>query len=116
MMKILRNDRGETLIEVLASILIAALSVALLFTCVMASSRMEQSARKKDAEHYNAFTEADIQVTPTPAAGAAPVPTGNVTISRVEPGPDPDPTPSPLATATPPIGFYGGEGMFSYKR
>ena len=111
MMKILRNDRGETLIEVLASILIAALSVALLFTCVMASSRMEQSAQTKDAEHYSAFTAADTQNTST-------LPGGTVTISRVEPspGPDPDPTPSPLATATPPIGFYGGEGMFSYKR
>ena len=45
MMKILRNNWGETLIEVLASILITTLSVALLFTCIMASSKIERDAK-----------------------------------------------------------------------
>lgn len=109
MMKTLRNDRGETLIEVLASILIAALSVALLFTCVMASSRMEQSAQKKDAEHYSAFTAADTQDTSA-------LSDGTVTVSRINPADKDDSTPAPMETATPPIGFYGGVGMYSYKR
>ena len=39
MRKKLRDNRGETLVEVLASILIAALSVALLFSSIMEIGR-----------------------------------------------------------------------------
>ena len=35
-----KDSRGETLVELLASILIAALSVALLFTCCMTAAAM----------------------------------------------------------------------------
>ena len=113
MIKILRNDQGETLIEVLASILIATLSVALLFTCVMASSRMEQDAESVDEKHYSALSEADAQITPTPDPSAVPpVRDGTVSIERI------DSTGSVEATAspTPSIEVYGDEGMFSYRR
>lgn len=60
-MKKLRDSRGETLVEVLASILIASLSVALLFGCVMASSNMDRGAKKLDKEHYEALTAAEAQ-------------------------------------------------------
>lgn len=114
MIKTFRNNRGETLIEVLASILIAALSVALLFTCVMVSGKMEESAQKKDAEHYNALTEAETQITPTPDP-SAPVPTvpaGTVTIEKMDSSGNVEATASPA----PSIEVYGDEGMYSYKR
>ena len=41
----LQSTRGETLVEALAAILICALSVALLFSAVMASARMDRLAQ-----------------------------------------------------------------------
>lgn len=101
-MKKLRNSRGETLVEVLAAILISALSVTLLFGCVMATSEMDMKAQKQDDAHYSAFTEADAQNDAIEVQEGDPTP--YVTITR---GSD---------SATPPIDIYGGEGMFSYKR
>lgn len=115
-MRLLRNNRGETLIEVLASVLIATLSVALLFSCILASSKMDESAQKTDADHYNALSEADAQVTPTPdSSNPVSVLTGTVTIARIAPSSD-NPTPSPDVEATATVYIYGGEGMFSYRR
>ena len=101
-MKKLHNDRGETLVEVLASILVAALSVTLLFGCIMTSSDIDVRAKGQDEEHYVALSNADAQ--PSPSA------IGNVIIERVEPAPESDVTP-----AMPSIAIYGGEGMYSYK-
>ena len=58
-MKKLHNSRGETLVEVLASILIASLSVALLFGGVMASASVENQARKWDTAYYGALSAAE---------------------------------------------------------
>lgn len=102
-MKKLRNNRGETLIEVLASVLVAALSVALLFGCVMAASTIDGDAQKRDEAHYNALSAADAYTT---APDATPVP-GNVTITREG---------VPNVTPAIAIEIYGGEGMYSYKR
>ena len=107
---LLHNEKGETLIEVLASILIAALSVALLFTCVMASSEMGKTAQKNDEAHYDALTEADAQVTPDPSDPVSTVPVGTVMITRT------DSSPEVTASPVPSIEIYGDEGMFSYKR
>lgn len=118
MRPLLHNSRGETLIEVLASILIAALSVALLFTCVMASSTIDNSAQKADIEHYNALSEADAQITPKPDPEDETAPdsvrTGTVTVKRIDP--DSDPTPIPPDSEDMPIVIYGDVGLFSYKR
>ena len=107
-LRLLHNDRGETLIEVLASILIVSLSVMLLLGCVMSSSNIDEDAEKLDEAHYNALSQADAQVMPTPAPGeAAPTPTGgSVVISAPSGSPD----------VTQEIMIYGGEGMYSYKR
>ena len=64
-MKLLHNNRGETLVEVLASILIATLSVALLFSCVMASSEIEKRVKVVDAAHYDALSKAEEQTSST---------------------------------------------------
>lgn len=97
----LHDDRGETLVEVLAAILIATLSVALLFTCIGASAKIEDTVIERDVEHYIALSEADARTTPT--AGAAPVPGAIVTIEGSG------------ASATASVEIYGGEGMYSYK-
>lgn len=55
----LLDCRGETLVETLAAILIAALSIALLFTCVMASGRINSQAKIADDSYYNALSGAE---------------------------------------------------------
>ena len=107
--QLLHNDQGETLVEVMAAILIAALSVALLFTCVMASSEMEKMTQKTDEKHYNALSDADARktVAPTPTPDpAVPEDPSHVTIKGYNDN-----------TATPEIVVYGdgAEGLYSYK-
>lgn len=110
-MKKLHGSRGETLIEVLASILIASLSVALMFGCVMVSTRMDERARDVDIQHYDGLSAADAQ--PAPAAGTA-LPPERVTISRIA---DPDNDDTPLASQSVDVELYGTKAgdMFSYS-
>ena len=44
----LRSNQGETLVELLASVLIATLSVALLIGCVTASFQLGRQADQSD--------------------------------------------------------------------
>lgn len=101
-MKKLRDNRGETLVEVLASILIASLSVALLFGCVMASSNMDREARQLDEKHYNALTAAEGQT--GPAVDRTVTITNDAILDLV------------AKTQNILVGVYGGEGLYSYKR
>ena len=48
----LKDQRGETLTEVLAAVLVSAISVALLFGGVMASASVENQARKWDTASW----------------------------------------------------------------
>lgn len=95
-MRKLKNDRGETLVEVLASVLIAALSVTLLFSCIMASARMNENAKAQDSVYYADFTNADAQ-SGTPTEGIVTVEGSGTEM-------------------TPGIDIYGSGGVFSYKR
>ena len=101
-MRVLDNNRGETLIEVLASILIATLSVALLFGCVMASSSMDQKTQNVDYAHYDALAAAETR-TGTATTGK------NVSIKNTDES-------IIGGSATIPIEIYGGEDIYSYKR
>lgn len=106
MMK-LRDNRGETLIEVLASILIAAMSVTLLLGSVTAASKMDANVRDMDEAYYDVLSEAEAQVTPVPPEGG-PEPaskTGTITITGNK------------GTAYPSIVIYGDAdgGVCSYK-
>ena len=132
-MKKLRNNRGETLIEVLASVLIATLSVTLLFSCVATASRLDRGAEGLDEKHYNALSDAESYTAPTPDP-AGPAPSVNVTIARMPAAPEPEvpdpslpepevpdpsvpgPDPEPEASMDLPVAVYGGEGMYSYRR
>ena len=100
----LYSNRGETLIEVMASIVIATLSVALLFTCVTASGKIGDAAKKVDAEHYNALSEADAQAVPPGTV----LPVENIVITGEDSKSNPQST-------TAPVDVYGGKGTFSYK-
>lgn len=145
-MKKLHNNRGETLIEVLGAIVIASLSVALMFGCIMASTTMNKEAKAVDEQYYSGLTEADARTsapepeptsTPDPTASSTPTPlptSGTVTIKRVDPeasaapeeSEDPETSESPTPTETPdpsgPTGtsvtitIYGSDGIFSYSQ
>lgn len=106
-MKKLRNNRGETLVEVMAAILISALSVALLFSCVTASFDMDKDAKELDKKHYEALTAAE---TYTEGGGKYPKQTGTVSVTNKA---ITDPTKSPKEVS---VEIYGGAGMYSYKR
>ena len=93
-----RDARGETLVEVLASILIASLSVTLLFGCVMASSNMDRDAQERDREHYAALTAAEAQ-SGTGTSGTVKIQNENNS-----------------AEGSLSIEIYGGTGLYSYKR
>lgn len=59
----LKDSRGETLVELLASILIGALSIALLFTAVTASGTMNRAAMAADKKFVQALNSAEEQTT-----------------------------------------------------
>lgn len=100
----LRDARGETLVEALASILIGALSVALLFSAVMASARMDRGAEQTDAAFHASLRAAEeqaISADPSIVSGGAKVTVENKDIFIVP-------------TAEPSVNFYGGNGAISY--
>ena len=98
------NDaRGETLVEVLASILICSLSVALLFNMVMASGNMDRSAKKVEEDFSESLNLAEAQTAP---ADSALIPPG-VTVEVQNSG-------EPSSAKELPVVFYGGRGALSY--
>lgn len=55
----LRSQKGETLVELLASILVASLSVGLLLGGVAASTNINKKAQRMDEDFYEALTKAE---------------------------------------------------------
>lgn len=115
-MKKLRSNRGETLVEVMASILISALSVALLFSCVAASFDMDKEAKELDKKHYEALTAAETYTEGAEVGGEREYPrqTGTVTITN-EAITDPFDSTKKLSAGVP-VEIYGGARMYAYKR
>lgn len=97
MRKKLRDCRGETLAEVFASILIAALSVAMLFGGIMTAVRVDGAARELDADYFQALSAAESQ-TGAAEQGFAVRIQGGAGGSR--------------AVA---VELYGGGGLYSYR-
>ena len=93
------DSRGETLVEVLASILIAALSAALLFSCIASSVRINRSAQAADAAHYQALSAAEGQTDALEGVNAS------ITIQGENSG-----------QVEIDIDLYGGEGLYSYSK
>ena len=95
----LRSQRGETLVEVLASILIAALSVAMLLGGVAVSSNLGRQADTSDEYFYETLTAAENRQAPvTEGVSASPV------VKLTEGG----------TSIDIPVQVYGGEGLYSY--
>ena len=96
-----KDNRGETLVEVLASILIGSLSVALLFSMVMASGNMDRGAETVDGAFNESLKKAEEQT--DPVVDPALVPAGaKVTVANA------------AISKDLPVTFYGGEGALSY--
>ncbi len=57
----LRDDRGETLVEVLAAILVCTLSISLLFGAIMTSSSIDSRTQELDEQYYQDLTRAERQ-------------------------------------------------------
>lgn len=102
----LKDTRGETLVEMLASILIAALSVAVLFTCCLASVEMGRESRAAGEKYYEALSEAERRekLPEKPEDPPPPAETGKVTVVGNNTSKDIT------------IDLYGGEEMYSYKK
>lgn len=57
----LRSGRGETLTEMLVSIVILGLSVSLMVTMIITSTRMTEQASDKDREYKDYLSTAEKQ-------------------------------------------------------
>ena len=98
----LHGNRGETVVEVLAAVLICALSVALLFGSVMASVHIIETAEKTDERFYEGLSRAEEQTAP-------PLDSGSVELV-LKSAPPPDPQPA----RTVDVDIFGESGLFSY--
>lgn len=99
----LRSRRGETLVETLAAILIAVLSVTLLLGSVTASSQLARQADRSDDAFFATLTQAEERGTPLTASdGVSEDPTVTITEGTKR--------------ATIPAQVYGGEDLYSYAR
>lgn len=104
----LKSSRGETLVEVLASVLVCALSIALLAGAVSASVRIDLQAREADSEYYEVLSRAEAQNFDDrmDALFGKNVRNG-VSISVVNDGADPNRKPINVY-------FYGSDRLLSY--
>lgn len=100
------DNRGETLVEVLASVLVCSLSVALLFSMVMASGSMDKTAKEADKIFNESLVKAEDQLAAS-VADTSIVPAGTkVTVKNRDS--------AIIAEAAPDVNFYGGRGAVSY--
>lgn len=59
----LQNSRGETLVEVLAAVVVCSLSITLLLGAVSASTNIDLRAQSADTDYYTALSRAERQST-----------------------------------------------------
>jgi len=106
MMRKWKDTRGETLVEVLAAILIGSLSVALIFGAIMATTKMNLQAQNIDTSYYEVLSKAERQ---KPTEDVLEGATGfKITITGT-----PDETGSKSVEINN-VTFYGGKGAISY--
>ncbi len=95
----LKSQKGETLVELLAAILISALSVALLMSGVAASIQMIRKSDETDDRFYQALSAAENRETPV-AEGVDTAPRVKVQEGECE--------------VSLPVQVYGTEELYSY--
>lgn len=99
-----KDNKGETLVEVLASILIGALSVALLFSTVLASINIDRKAKAADEVFSESLIGAEEQTTAVGVTDNKVKVEVKKTDGSISPGTDKDVT----------VNFYGGKGAWSF--
>ena len=102
----LHSRRGETLVEVLASVLICALAVLLLVSFATVSTRINKTAQDSDEAYYAALNDAEAHTgtpAPTPAAGGLWTVNVQTAAGALHPG-----------YALVDVNFYGGDGVYSF--
>lgn len=109
LLKKLRSARGESLVEVLAAVLICTLSVLLLATSAMAAARMNRAARDRDGSYYAALNYAESRGAAAPdmsvdTASAPTVTAGTVTVAEK----------AGSGSASVSVLYYGGSGVWSF--
>lgn len=103
----LHSARGETLVEVLAAVLICSLAVLLLVSYATAAARIDKRAQEGDEAYYAALNAAEehagvtVKDSETPASPAP----GNVAVAVKD---------DPAKATTLPVLYYGGDGVYSY--
>lgn len=102
-----KNARGETLVEVLAAILIGTLAIALLFGATTVSANLNVIAKETDDEFYEYLKAAEEQTTPITDASIVPADAKITVQGKNSAGID---TSNEID-----VNFYGGPGIYSYK-
>ena len=97
-MRKLKSSRGETLVETLVSILVAALSVAVLVGGVTAAGRINLRSESSDTEFYALLTDAEAQTEPLEDSIRVTIRCGELQEVEI------------------PARLYGGEGLLAYGR
>ena len=97
----IKDNRGESLLELLVSILIGSMSVILLTTMIITSVRINSDAKKKDNVFYESLSAAESQ------QGTAV--NSQLKIEASHAG-------SSLGSKTINISCYGKDGLYSYKK
>lgn len=92
----LENHKGETLVELLASILICVISISLLMSGIAISVKINKNANLNDQSFYEILSSAERKQTPLPGTFKVVI-EENLRIIEV------------------PVYLYGGEGMYSYE-
>jgi competence protein ComGC len=104
MKKKLKDSRGETLVEMLASILIGTLAVSMLVSAIMVSVRINKQAQASDASFYEGLTAAELQE--TPIGEDATLKKYNIEITSDEQNAE---------NIKISVNLYGSNGIYSYK-
>jgi hypothetical protein len=92
--KKLKNKKGETIVELLAAILVGTLSVALLAAGIAAAGNIEKQSDQADTQFYQSLNAAEAKTDPV-----------RTTTATVKEG---------ARTVSIPIRVYGGDGAWSY--
>ncbi len=104
-MKLMRNS-GESLLELLASVLVGSLSFGLLLTFIAAAARMDDSGEKNDRDYYKSLAEAEVQDKAAAMNEEGFPKKEKVKVILEE---------NPGITAEPEVICFGGHGVYSYK-
>lgn len=97
----LRSRRGESLVEILAAVLVCALSVLLLASASMAAGNMNHVSSDQDKTYYGALNHAEARDTATGSD------TLTVSVDRGT-------SEAGYGPVYASVSLYGGEGVYSF--